>query len=122
MLSSPVMDSRGLRVNIIMTILYARRFAPRLICDITVLIKYMFSIFLLLAVWNYSMRGIDLGREMVNYTSTSVSYAKDSDIRASFLTNTAGDESKNKNKKKGVVHFYFNLRLSNTNEMPTCNL
>ncbi|GGM27463.1 hypothetical protein GCM10010129_84500 [Streptomyces fumigatiscleroticus] len=40
---------------------------------------------------------------MYNYTSTNVSYAKDADIRADFLTNTAGDECNTKKKKKGVA-------------------
>ena len=47
---------------------------------------------------------------------------KDADIRAAFLTNADGDESNTKNKKKGVADFYFNLRLSNTNELTTGNL
>ena len=49
-------------------------------------------------MWNYSKGGIELGRELVNYTSTNVSYAKDADIIAAFLTNTDGDESNTKNK------------------------
>ena len=49
------------------------------------------------------MGGIELGREMVNYTSNNVSYAKDDDIKAAFLTNADGDESNTKNKKKGVA-------------------
>ena len=49
------------------------------------------------------MGGIELGREIVKYTSTNVSYSKDADIKAAFLTNTDGDESNAKNKKKGVA-------------------
>ena len=49
------------------------------------------------------MGGIELGREMFNYTSTNVSYDKGADIRAAFLTNAGGDESDTKNKKKGVA-------------------
>ena len=51
-------------------------------------------------MWNYSKGGIDLGREMVNYTSTNVSYANDADIIAAFLNNPGGDESNTKNKRK----------------------
>ena len=54
-------------------------------------------------LWNYSNGRIELGREMYNYTSTNVSYAKDADIRAAFLTNTTGDECNTKKKKKGVA-------------------
>ena len=73
-------------------------------------------------LWNYSKGGIELGRDMVNYTSNNVSYAKDVDIITAFLTNNGGDESNTKNKKKGVADFYFNLRLNNTNELTTGNL
>ena len=48
-------------------------------------------------LWNYSKGGIELGREMVNYTSNNVSYAKDVDIITAFLTNAGGDESNTKN-------------------------
>ena len=46
------------------------------------------------------MGGIELGREMVNYTSNNVSYAKDVDIITAFLTNTGGNESNTKNLKE----------------------
>ena len=62
-----------------------------------------FLIRLTTTLWNYSKGGIELGREMFNYTSTNVSYDKGADIRAAFLTNAGGDESDTKNKKKGVA-------------------